>query len=556
MNLCSAIAMTAFATLFCCSRTVALVTLAAVSHGQEALPSSSYTVQVRLLGPVPASDKIRKEVVTLDGRNVVWRVALENGECVVLNGRPDPAVSVVKSATIVSPDGNRVAYKSDAEAGAKRVLVVDGKPGPTLDQVNNDTILFSSDSKRLAYSGERNGGSVLVLDQQVLAEGANVKSDALFSPDFSRVAYKAGLAGDKRGVRLDGVTGVAFSQVNNASMAFSRNGRQFVYVASEGEGNKAKVMVVLNGTPGEPYDRVSALTFSPDSNHLAYIAADANKERVVLDGSPGPAFDSIDPYFLRFTPSGQLYYRAERHGKMVLMLDGKAISESPGILDWSAGAKGRGIAIITRAGEAWSVVFDGAKGPDYTTISAPVAVSVDGTHFAYAATQGHQAFIVKDGMPGAAWELISQGPSFSSDGSHWGYVARRDGKWFVAVDGRENGPYDWFAWGSLQFSADGRHCAFLVQKAAKWIVVLDSKTVVECDGVATTPARFSANGRHFACMIRQGTKWRMVLDGEPGPLFDRLFDVTPEFAPDASLEYPAVRDNRLYRVKHTLAPQR
>ena len=53
----------------------ALVTTVAFTHSQEAPPSNGYTVQVRLLGPVPASDRIRKEVVTRDGRNVVWRVA-------------------------------------------------------------------------------------------------------------------------------------------------------------------------------------------------------------------------------------------------------------------------------------------------------------------------------------------------------------------------------------------------------------------------------------------------------------------------------------------------
>lgn len=540
-----------------------VISLGAAALGQEASRGPAATVRVRPLGPVPASATILKEFVTHDGHNVVWRVARTGGESVILNGRADAPVAAVKSAPTVSPDGSRVAYKIDVEAGTKRALVVDGKIGPSFDQINNDSILFSRDGQHVAYSSDRNGTTVLLRDGQVLAAGANVKSDAVYNYDLSRLAYKVEAAGDRRAVCLDGKTGPAFAQVDNGSMAFSRDGRHFVCIATGREGGPAQATVVLDGEPGPTYERVAALTFSPDCSHLAYIAAQDGQQRVVLDGKPGPAYASVDPFFLRFTAAGSLGYRARRGARMYLLLDGQVSGDRAGILDWSAGPEGRGVAVITRSGETWSVVFNGARGADYDAIAAPAVVSPDGAHVAYAARKGRHWFAVKDGTPGPGWDLIAQGPQFGPDGGYWGYVARRGGQWFVVVDGHENGPYGWFAWGGLRFSPDGQHYAFAAQLPAprqatgdaRWIVVLDGRTVVECDGVATVPLRFSGDGRHLACMVRQGTQWCVVLDGAPGPLFDRLFDITPDFEPDGSLQYPAVREHTLYRVTHTAAGQ-
>nr|MDQ2731863.1 hypothetical protein [Armatimonadota bacterium] len=85
--------------------------LGLVAYAAEARGAPAYTVQMRVLGPVPAAGTIRKEWVTHDGRNVVWRVTQPNGEVVVLNGKADPPVTTIKSGPVVSPDGSRVAYK-------------------------------------------------------------------------------------------------------------------------------------------------------------------------------------------------------------------------------------------------------------------------------------------------------------------------------------------------------------------------------------------------------------------------------------------------------------
>ena len=533
---------------------IALLCLPALGLAEDAHPA--YTVRMIDLGPVPDATRILKETIRRDGRSVIWLVADGAGQALVFNGHADPTFSVIKSGPVVSPDGARLAYKIDVEGGAKRALVVDGKAGPSFDQVNNDSILFSPDGKSISYSAQRDGKTALVRDGQVIAEGSNIKSDAVFSPDFRRVAYKVDAGGDKRAVVLDGIQGPAFPQIDNSSMAFSRDGRHFVYLVTEGWGSTAKATVVLDGVPGETYEQVTGLAFSPDSAHLAYIASRSGKECVVLDGKPGLPYDAIDPFFVRFTPDGRLGYRAVSGARMFLVLDGKAADECEGIFDWGTSANGKGLAYVVRTGEFWSVVFNGAKGEGFTAVPAPPALSPDGLQLAYAAQKGDRWIIVKDRQASAAWEQIGQYPTFSADGSHWGYIAQRSDKWLVVVDGEENGPFDWFTWDGLRFSPDGKRSAFAARKGDRWIICVDGKVMTGGDEAAGPP-KFSADSRHFACMVRQGAQWRLILDGEPGPLFDRMFGNVPDFAPDGSLEYLAVKGNRLVRVEHVpgSAPQ-
>src|SRR5690606_25673501 len=96
------------------------------------------------------------------------------------------------------------------------------------------------------------------------------------------------------------------------------------------------------------------------------------------------------------------------------------------------------------------------------------------------------------------------------DGAHSAYVARKGDQRVVVIDGREAGPYERFGLNTLTFSPDSRHLALAV-------------------GV--------------------GDKQAVVLDGTPGPLFDQILEGGPRFQAGGVLEYLAVRDDHLYRVK-------
>jgi Tol biopolymer transport system component len=479
---------------------------------------------------------------------VAWLVDGPAGNQLVLNGQADPFLGAIKSAPVISPDGKRMAYKVDADGGARRALVVDGKVGPAYESVNNGSIRFSADSASLSCSAsDANGNSIFIRNGKVVAEGPDIKSDPVLTPDFKRVAYKVAV-GDQRAVMLDGQRGPVFAQVDNATIEFSPNGQHLAYVAADGPQDNAKESVVLDQISGPVYDRVAGLTFSADGNHLAYVAEQAGKEHVVLDGKQGPAYDAIDPYFLRFLPDDRLGYRASVGNQMFLVVAGAIVGQAEGILDWAAA--GKSIAFVGRTGESWWVEANEKRSPSYSRVVAPLAFSPDGRRLVYEAEIGGRWLVVADGHPGPAWDRIAQPPVFSANGSHWGYAASRAGKWYIIVDGKSNSPYDWFQWGSPEFSPDGGHYAFAARANGRWTVALDGKPVVSGDEPGPLALRFSPNGRHFACPIEDGGQWRMIVDGTTGPPVDRLFSPVPQFLPDGSLEYLAIQGKTLVRVTH------
>ena len=61
---------------------------------------------------------------------------------------------------------------------------------------------------------------------------------------------------------------------------------------------------------------------------------------------------------------------------------------------------------------------------------------------------------------------------------------------------------------------------------------------------------FSPDGKRLAYAAKKGGKRFVVLDGQPGPEYDGIIPYGPAIHPDGVVEYLAIRDGVLYRVKH------
>lgn len=64
------------------------------------------------------------------------------------------------------------------------------------------------------------------------------------------------------------------------------------YVENPGNPD-SKERIIRDGVTGKLYDGVSAPVYSPDGNHLVYVAQDQGKMFVVVDDHEGPRYDSI-----------------------------------------------------------------------------------------------------------------------------------------------------------------------------------------------------------------------------------------------------------------------
>jgi hypothetical protein len=190
---------------------------------------------------------------------------------------------------VFSPMGSRFAYVLVPGGGAygDHVVVVDGGPGTRYHYPGVGTIVFSSDESTVAYWAKaEDGGFVMVVNGE---EGKiyNKIGDPVISPDGSHVAYVVEES-DGLFVVSDGIEGKKYESI--WGLTFSLDGR-LAYAASDTRDEGYVHLVVVDGHEDQTYRQNghftgirSNLAFSPDGEHIAYLANDAGtKEFVVVD---------------------------------------------------------------------------------------------------------------------------------------------------------------------------------------------------------------------------------------------------------------------------------
>src|SRR5581483_114862 len=135
----------------------------------------------------------------------------------------------------------------------------------------------------------------------------------------------------------------------------------------------------------DPGLRPGSVAVSPDSNHLAYVAA--RQEPAVI--KPWDDFErDIIPK-----------WNALLHGRSILVRDG-AEERPVGDIDPASlrfSPDGGRLAYVTQIKEAWAVVADGGAGPRFAEVrAAGVTFSPDGKRLAYAARDDDGWHVVVD----------------------------------------------------------------------------------------------------------------------------------------------------------------
>jgi Tol biopolymer transport system component len=180
----------------------------------------------------------------------------EFATCAVLDGvAGKPFQGEVKDLTF-SPDGRKLAYKV-GESGAHEYVVVHG--GETFDDYAADgDIVFSPDSRHMAFHGRKNAQSYFLVDGEAYLKcddpyGGTLSSYFTFSPDSKRWGFIAQHKDKKYAV----ISGVEYGPYYHLGVP---NEDEYIY-------------------------------FSPDSRHFAFIATRQNspqdyvgKEYLVVDG--------------------------------------------------------------------------------------------------------------------------------------------------------------------------------------------------------------------------------------------------------------------------------
>ena len=245
-------------------------------------------------------------------------VALTDTGCVlVLNGKEQRHHFKLITDVVFSKGGTRFAYKGLIEGSIdknqKWCVVADGKKHNVYNRIFD--IVFSSDSKHLAYSAVIGRDMVIVIDGKE-SKHKNQYGLPVFSKDSKYLAYSFRQS-DKFYFLMDNEKHGPFENV--AQFFYSPDSAQYAFLAKK----NGKFHCIINGEIGHGYDNISAFKFSPDSSRYIYGAIPReDRVQVVVDGTPGKEYWSIgEPYF---TPdSKHTIYRAMLdNAKLITIIDG------------------------------------------------------------------------------------------------------------------------------------------------------------------------------------------------------------------------------------------
>jgi hypothetical protein len=175
------------------------------------------------------------------------------------------------------------------------VAVVDGDEGPGYRRI--DELRLSRDD-RLAYVATKDGRQLVVVDGKPISTHQNVPRGSLTFADDGRLAWVGRDADGRARMYIDGTAGPAFDDVEPP--VFASQGSRWGYIATRGE----RSLVVIDGRESIGYDWAGDLVLSHDGRHHAYVVRRGHSEIVVHDRGR-EAFPKVVVGTLAFDRSGE-----------------------------------------------------------------------------------------------------------------------------------------------------------------------------------------------------------------------------------------------------------
>jgi hypothetical protein len=379
-----------------------------------------------------------------------------------------------------SPDSKRFVYAAWKSDKKDIWMVVDGREEPHYSSVGFPT--FSPDSSRFIYTASR---STSKGTRTFLVENGKEHKESYwliggspaFSVDSKRFSYAAADSQDKRYIVVDGVK--TERPKGGRSAAVSPDGLK-VAVASQNQ-------VFVNGIASKRFDAIGIpMTFSPDSQHLAYVAISVSADkanspvheklglpaRAVVDGVEHDLHDSVEEFL--FSPNSErLAYKAMDDGSFLVVCDGVRGERYEELGELVFSRDSRRLAYSARRGNTWLVVVDGTESRPYDSVHT-LTFRPDSKTLAFVASLMGREFVVSEFVEGQRYDEVARGALiFNHDGSV-AYSARQGGRSFPVLNGRPGDAFDLFAIGG-RFTADsnGKLRAFAVREHKLYLVELE-----------------------------------------------------------------------------------
>ncbi|MBI5725631.1 MAG: hypothetical protein HZA50_16855 [Planctomycetes bacterium] len=405
-------------------------------------------------------------------------------------------------------------------------------------------------------------------------------------------------------IMVDGVEGPACEQIINGPL-MSRNGLMVAYIAKQA----GKFFVIVNGKAFPGLDAVEYIAVNNEGTQASWMST-RNNDRYWAFFTNGREVKSLEKprryHDFALGSSGKFVYwadiwhseetppqedgRGRGTWRQHLFVDGndkgvfaevagKSISISPDGRQYSAAVT------FDDQRKKWKLIVNDAHWAEYKEYG-PVCYAPDGRRNAYVAKSlaaNARPHLVVDLKEGPEYDQIDEKSfTFSPDGSRFACVVVKQEKNLLFLDGREY-PLEQKP-KSIHFSPDGRAMAMVVPKGDKQQIVIDGKGGKEYDEIALIT--FSPDGAKLAFAAKQGSNWMVVTDGKEMPAYANIHTLrympdlrrvaylvskgggsqaivvddqeageypmiasgAPKISANGTLEYLAIKDNKLIRV--------
>ncbi len=236
----------------------------------------------------PEYDHVGPPRFSSDSKQSVYFAQKYYYDILVINGRPTPEGLIWTSESTFSPDGKRLAFAANS-AGGLATVMIDGQAGQGFDSVDALTLVFSPDSKRIAYIASLEEKKFVVVDGQIhkpdviLDRHTGLGEILLFSPDGRRLAYtgrlsKMGKVGEGV-VIVDDKAGPEFDSIEEGSLVFSGDGKHLAYaIRRVKKPGFYEYHVVVDGQVSPGYKDIPGPPLFRLDGKLEYIVVEVEKE--------------------------------------------------------------------------------------------------------------------------------------------------------------------------------------------------------------------------------------------------------------------------------------
>ncbi|GEM_PF-2837676 len=415
---------------------------------------------------------------------------------------------MVPDSIIVSPNRQRMAFKM--QRGRGLIVVLDGKPSPVYRKIGK--LQFSSNSLYLHYIARENGPWYLVRDTHRRFAKEFV-GDPILSNQGKRTAVIFKTPRMLQ-VRIAGVNGPVFDEVNRDSITFSPNDKQYSYFARRG---KYWYVQIDDQTAGPFEDVTGRPVYSSDSKSHAYMAQTNGQWHVVQDNKPWQVANETAQ--IAFHPNSKQLFAWLRVDSPNWQLHinnqpvEKAISSTP--VPVIFGTKAYAWAARLIVGSQTQMIREGKTLPIHGYILPDTAqFDPKSIQLVYVTrTDDGEHVTIDDVLLEPYQSILAEDIQISRDARRIAYPAKINNQWHVIEQGEKGPTLEAIIPGSLVFSPKKQQLIYRAKSGQLDRFYIDQQMVGEFDEMSNP----IFDKGHIAWAARLGNNWHLYIDGIANP---------------------------------------